>query len=101
LGGVLNLTIASKKPTKQKVFMVVLSEELAKQKQVPKDEVDIALEKLFTGVEKAIKEYDRQKVSIEKVDAALDALFDAINRSPYEGNNLKIPDFKRILTGEF
>ena len=62
-----------------------------------KNDVDVALDKIFTTVDKAIKESRSQKLTLEHVDKTLYALFDAVNRVHKEGKNVKVPDFKKIL----
>ena len=80
---------------------MILSEELESKKTVSKQEVDVALDKVFSEMNSALLEKFNKKITLENVDETLNALFDAINRAQYEGSNIKVPDFKRILKDEF
>ncbi len=65
--------------------------------QLPKTEVDLAVEKIFTSVIEAVNKAKEQKVTLEQVDKTLEALFEVLNKVPFEGNKTKIPDFNKIL----
>jgi nucleoid DNA-binding protein len=81
--------------------MVVLSKEELESKTVSRAEVDEALNKIFTEMNQALAEKSPEEVTRDKVDETLNALFEAINQSKYEGKKTKVPDFKRIINGEF
>ena len=78
---------------------MIVSNEMNK-KTVNKTEVDAALDKIFSGITSALSKDERHKISLDRIDETLGALFDAINRASYEGKKTKIPDFKRILSGD-
>jgi len=81
--------------------MVVLSKEESETKTAPKEEVDLALNKIFAEMTKALEERESKKITLEKVDETLNALFEAINETKYEGKKTKVPDFTRIISGDF
>ena len=81
--------------------MVILSKKDDALKTVSKEEVDSALNKIFAEMTKALEEKKSNKITLDKIDETLDALFEAINQSKFEGKNTKIPDFKRIISGDF
>jgi hypothetical protein len=66
---------------------------------ISKEEIDIALNKIFDSASNAINE-TRQKelnITLEQVDITLKAIFDAINMAAIEGKNIKVPNFSKIL----
>jgi len=80
---------------------MIVSLENESKKSASKKEVDAALDKIFDKMNEALRQRANKKISLENVDETLDALFDAINRAQYEGEKIKVPDFKRIIEDEF
>lgn len=67
-------------------------------KKTSKEEVDLAINKIFDSMNEALSEENKHKITLDKVDETLNVLFDAINRAQTEGGSTDIPDFKKILT---
>jgi nucleoid DNA-binding protein len=84
---------------KQKAATTPKKVKVAETGAVSKEQVDIALNKIFDSASKAINETRNKeiKVSLEQVDATLKAIFDSINRANIEGENITIPDFNKVL----
>lgn len=81
--------------------MVVNKTDKKEKKSAPKDEVNAALDKIFDAITVVMtSEEERRKITLDRVDATLNALFDAINSAKTDGKKTKIPDFRRMLTGE-
>lgn len=66
------------------------------QKTISKEEIEVALDKIFNSVSSAINEKER-KITLDSVDKTLNALFDAVNKASTEGKKIKIPNFSEIL----
>lgn len=73
---------------------------MSENNKISKEEVDAAINKIFDNMNEALNSERSSKVSLTKVDETLNALFEAINRAKQEGNNINIPDFRKILSGE-
>lgn len=81
--------------------MVVLSKEDQEAQTATKEEIDQALNRIFTEMNKALAEKKPDEIAKDKIDKVMNELFEAVNQSPYEGKKTKIPDFKRIINDEF
>ncbi len=80
---------------------MVIVDENKNSTSVTKEEIDAALDKIFNEVSKAISQNAKNKIQLERVDETLDALFQAVNEAQQKGKDARIPDFKRIMLGEF
>ncbi|PIR38970.1 MAG: hypothetical protein COV35_04625 [Alphaproteobacteria bacterium CG11_big_fil_rev_8_21_14_0_20_39_49] len=81
--------------------MVVLSKEEEQAKTAAKEEINETLNRIFAQMNKALADKSPDEIAKERIDETLNALFEAVNQSTYQGKKTKIPDFKRIINGEF
>lgn len=81
--------------------MVVLSKETEEAKTAEKEEINETLNRIFAEMNKALADKNPEEIAKDRIDETMNALFEAVNRSTYEGKKTKIPDFKRIINGEF
>ena len=80
---------------------MIVSTDNESKKAASKEEINVALDKVFSKMTDALQKKEEKRITLERVDETLNALFDAINRAQYEGSNIKVPDFQRIINGEF